>query len=182
LVLTVSVLPDIDLFVEPVLRHGGPTHSLILLIILFVPVILIWKKTSIPYLAAAASHSLIGDYLTRSIKTRGVQLFFPLTTKWYSAGLEEAELLYVYSEIILFILLLSLLFTTRDNKFLTKNHPSNWLLMIPILTLVVPVLTDFPIHVPVELIIPHIVLIAMLILPILIDANRLIRYATHRHL
>jgi hypothetical protein len=52
--------------------------------------------------------------------------------------------------------------------------------MIPILTLVVPVLTDFPIHVPVELIIPHIVLIAMLMLPILIDANRLIRYATHR--
>lgn len=182
LALILSVLPDIDLFLEPLLRHGGPTHSLVILGILFLPVILIWKKACIPYVAATASHSLIGDYLTRSVNTRGVQLLFPITSRWYSAGLDEAELLYVYSEIVLFILFLSLLLLTRDAKFMTKDHLSNSLLVIPILTLAVPIVIDFPMHVPIELIIPHIVLIAMLILPILIVVNRLLRYGSHRHL
>lgn len=164
------------------LRHGGPTHSLIVLAVLFLPVILIWKKASIPYFAATASHSLIGDYLTRSINTRGVQLLFPITSRWYSAGFDGAELLYVYSEVILFIMFLSLLFTTRDARFLTKDHLSNWLLVIPVLTLAFPVLVDFPMHVPVELVIPHIALTAMLMLPFLIDVKRLMRYGFHRHL
>jgi hypothetical protein len=142
-------------------------------------VILIWRKTSIPYLAAAASHALIGDYLTRSANTRGVQLLFPLTRTWYSAGLEGAELLYIYSEIILLIAFLSLLFTTRDTNFLTKNHPSNWLLVIPLITLILPVLIDFPLHVPIELVIPHLILIATLMLPILSDAKHLIRHSAH---
>lgn len=181
LALALSVLPDIDLFLEPMLRHGGPTHSLIVLAILFLPVILIWKRTSIPYLAAAASHGLIGDYLTRSINTKGVQLLFPLTSARYSAGLEEAELLYIYSEIVLLVVFLSLLFTTKDTSFLTKNHSSNWLLVIPLITLVLPVLIDFPIHVPMELIIPHLILIIMLMLPILVDVQHLIRHSVHRH-
>jgi membrane-bound metal-dependent hydrolase YbcI (DUF457 family) len=181
LALTLSVLPDIDLFMEPMLRHGGPTHSLVILTALFLPVILIWKKASIPYLAAAASHALIGDYLTRSANTRGVQLLFPLTRTWYSAGLEEAELLYIYSEIILLIVFLSLLFTTKDTNFLTKNHRSNWLLVIPVITLVLPLLIDFPLYVPIELVIPHLALIAMLMLPILVDANHLICHPAHRH-
>lgn len=179
--LTLSILPDIDLFLDPILRHGGPTHSLIILIALFLPVILIWKKASIPYIAAAASHGLIGDYLTRSINTRGVQLLFPLTRTWYSAGLDEAELLYIYSEIVLLIAFLSLLFTTKDTSFLTKNHRSNWLLVIPLITLVLPVLVDFPIHVPMELIIPHLILIIMLMFPILVDVQHLIRHSVHRH-
>lgn len=182
LALTLSVLPDIDLFLEPALRHGGPTHSLIILIALFLPVILIWKKASIPYLAAAASHALIGDYLTRSINTRGVQLLFPLTRTWYSAGLEGAEPIYIYSEMALLILFLTLLFATKNTNFLTRNHPSNWLLAIPIVTLILPVLIDFPIHLPIELIIPHLALIAMFLLPILVDANHLIRHSAHRHL
>jgi membrane-bound metal-dependent hydrolase YbcI (DUF457 family) len=174
-----SVLPDIDLFLEPILRHGGPSHSLVMLIVLFLPVILIWRKASIPYLAAAASHSLIGDYLTRSVKTQGVQLLFPITSTWYSAGLEEAGLTYVYSEVVIFIIFLSLLFTTRDATALVKNHPSNWLLTIPVLTLVLPVLTDFPLHVPIELVIPHLALIALLMVPVLIDAKHLIRSFSH---
>ncbi len=180
LVLTLSVLPDVDLFMEPLLRHGGPTHSLVILVALFLPAMLIWRKTSIPYLAATASHSLIGDYLTRSVKTRGVQLFFPLKRTWYSAGLEGAELLYVYSEVILFVIFLSLLSATRDTNFLTKNCLSNWLITIPLLTLILPVLTDFPIHVPIELVIPHLMLIALLTLPILVDVNHLIRNSAHR--
>jgi len=174
------VLPDVDLFFEPALRHGGPTHSLIILIALFLPVILIWKKASIPYLAAAASHALIGDYLTRSANTRGVQLLFPLTRTWYSAGLEEAELIYVYSEIAILIVFLTLLFATKDSTALTKNHSSNWLLAIPVITLALPLLIDFPMHVPIELVIPHLVLIAVLMFPIFADVSHLIRHSIHR--
>jgi hypothetical protein len=180
LALTLSILPDVDLFLEPMLRHGGPTHSLVILTASFLPVILVWKKASMPYLAAAASHALIGDYLTRSAHIRGVQLLFPLTRTWYSAGFEEAELLYIYSEIILLIIFLSLLFTTRDAKFLTKNNPSNWLLVIPLITLILPILVNFPLHVPMELVIPHLVLIAVLMVPIFVDVSHLIRRSVPR--
>jgi len=179
LVLAVSILPDVDLFLEPLLRHGGPTHSLFLLIIVFIPAILIWKKATIPYIAAAASHSLLGDYLTRSVNTTGVQLFFPLTSDWFSAGSEELGLTYVYSEMALFIIFLSLLFTTRDVKALVRNHPSNWLLGIPLFTLVLPVLTGIPTQVPIELFAPHLALIVLLTVPILVDVKHLIHAQSH---
>lgn len=182
LILTLSVLPDIDLFLEPILTHGGLTHSLIILAALFLPVILIWKKASLPYLAAAASHGLIGDYLTRSTTMNGVQLLFPLTSVRYSAGLEEASLLYVYSEVILLVVFLSLLFATKDTNFLMEKHSSNWVLVIPLVTLILPVLIDFPMHVPMELVIPHLILIVMLMLPILVDVNHLIRQFARGHL
>lgn len=180
LALTLSILPDIDLFMEPMLRHGGPTHSIVILSVLFLPVLLLWKKAGVPYLAAAASHTLVGDYLTRSVKTTGVQLSFPLTSTWYSAGLEEARLVYVYSEIALLTLFLLLLFATKDAVVLTRSHTSNWVLMIPILTLALPVLTDFPLHVPVELVIPHLALIVLLMLPILTDVKHLTHSYTHK--
>jgi hypothetical protein len=180
LALMLSVLPDIDLFMEPMLRHGGPSHSLVMLTVLFLPMILIWKKASIPYLTATASHALIGDYLTRSIKTTGVQLLFPLTSTWYSAGFEEAGLTYLYSEVALLILFLPLLFATRNMSSFTKNHPSNWLLTIPMLTLALPVLIDFPMHVPIELVIPHLVLMALLTIPILADIRHIADSLVHR--
>jgi hypothetical protein len=147
---------------------------------LFAPAILVWKKASIPYLAAAASHSLVGDYLTRSIKERGVQLLFPLSSTWFSAGFKEAELMYVYSEMIIFIAFLSLLLATRDIKDLTKVHPSNFLLIIPILTAALPVFIEFPVHVPLELVIPHLALISLLTIPILVDLRSYIRKAIPR--
>lgn len=175
LILTLSILPDIDLLI-PMLQHGGPTHSIILYLVIAFPAILLWKKQTIPYLIATASHPLIGDYLTRPTRGQGIQLLCPLTSNWFSAGSQALTLTYVYAELALFPIFLILILATRDIKTLTKPHPSNMLLAVPISTALLPVFTKFPISIPPELIIPHLVLILILTLPILIDIRHLLRY------
>jgi len=178
LALTLSIIPDIDLLI-PMLQHGGPTHSIILYLVVAFPAILVWKKQAIPYLIAAASHPLLGDFPTRPSRAQGVQLFFPLTSSWFSAGSEAAILTYVYLELALFALFLTLMLTTRDITILFKRHPSNLLLAVPISTALLPVFMQFPIPIPLELIIPHLVLIVLLTLPILIDLKAILT-KTHR--
>lgn len=176
LILTASILPDIDFFLKPLLEHGGPTHSLIMLTIIFLPAFLIWKIESLPYFIATVSHPLIGDYLTRTGKESGVQLFFPITSSWFSAGSKAAIQTYIYAELALFAIFLALMAITKDAITLFKPHKSNMLLTIPITTALLPVFTRFPIAVPQQLIIPHIILIILLTLPILLDLWHLARH------
>lgn len=155
------------------LEHRGPTHSIILLLAIAFPAILMWKKQAIPYLAALISHPLLGDYLTAPSAAEGLQLFFPLSSSWFSGGSETAAFTYVYLELALFIVFLTLMLTTRDMTKLIKHHSSNLLLLIPISTALFPVLLQFPIAVPQTLIIPHLILLFLLALPILIDVKQL---------
>jgi len=172
LLFVASIIADIDLLI-PGLEHRGPTHSIILILAITFPAILVWKKQAIPYLAAFASHPLLGDYLTNPSATKGVQLFFPLSSSWFSGGSETALLTYVYVELALFIAFLTLMLTTRDITTLIKHHPSNLLLLIPISTALLPIFLQFPIPVPPTLIIPHLILLILLTLPILIDIKQL---------
>lgn len=160
------------------LEHGGPTHSIILFLAMAFPAFIIWRKQTIPYLVALVSHSLLGDYLTRPSRALGIQLLYPLTSNWFSAGSGAARLTYVYCELVLFATFLMLMLMTRDVTTLIKNHPSNMLLVIPISTALLPVFMRFPIPVPAELVIPHLILIVLLTLPILID----IKHVIHDHL
>jgi hypothetical protein len=164
-----SILPDVDLLLRPTLQHGGPTHSIILYLVIAFPAILLWKKQTIPYLVAAASHPIIGDYLTRTSKGPGVQLLYPITSSWFSAGSQAAQLMYIYAELILFSVFLILIVATKDIETLIKPHPSNMLLTLPIIAALLPVFTGFPIPVPPQLTIPHLVLILTLTIPVLID-------------
>lgn len=177
MILTLSILPDIDLLI-PALQHGGPTHSIILYLVIAFPAILLWKKQTIPYLIATASHPLIGDYLTRPTIGKGVQLLYPITSNWVSAGSEALRLVYIHAELALFSTFIILILATRDIKILTKPHPSNMLLAVPISTALLPVFMKFPISVPSELIIPHLILIIILIIPVFIDIRHVVR---HRH-
>jgi len=80
LVLMFSILPDVDVFILG-LEHRGPSHSLILALVLFLPFIILNGK-GFPYFAALASHSLIGDYLTN----RGCQMLWPVSSEWVVAS------------------------------------------------------------------------------------------------
>jgi membrane-bound metal-dependent hydrolase YbcI (DUF457 family) len=74
-----SLLPDIDILTRGFLLHRGPTHSILLAAILFLPLYLITKR-GLPYFAALASHTLIGDYFNPSEK-----LFWPVSNDWFGA-------------------------------------------------------------------------------------------------
>jgi len=61
LIITLSVLPDVDLFI-PGLTHMGPTHSVIIAVLVFGPFIFVYGKVMIPYFMAYTSHIILGDF------------------------------------------------------------------------------------------------------------------------
>ena len=163
LLFLVSVLPDVDLLI-PGLEHRGPMHSAIVFCLLFIPAFILFKKRAIPYFVALIQHILIGDYLTGD-----TQLLWPITTNWYGLGMEITGLTNILIEWTLFLTSTAVLFKTKDARILFQQHPSNMILAVPVLTALLPAFLSFPLHVPPELIIPHIVYIALFTLSILID-------------
>jgi membrane-bound metal-dependent hydrolase YbcI (DUF457 family) len=81
LILTLSVIPDVDILIPPIV-HRGPTHSILMAFIVFIPIFALYHKNALPYFAALIQHSLISDYVAGG----KVQLLWPLTTQTF--GLE----------------------------------------------------------------------------------------------
>jgi membrane-bound metal-dependent hydrolase YbcI (DUF457 family) len=116
LLLTASVIPDIDLLPR-FLLHRGPTHSLITIIALTVPFLILNRKTAIPYSIALATHSLIGDFFTG-----GTQLFWPLSTEWYGAlNIDVHSLTNALLELVLFFVSIAVMFKTGDLRKIAKD-------------------------------------------------------------
>ena len=128
---------------------------------------------------AIVSHPLLGDYLTRTSRMSGVQILYPLTSKWFSTGSTTWQAIYTYTEIALLATFLIIATVTKDIKTLTRHHPSNLLLLIPISTAFLPVFTQFPIPVPTELIIPHIIVMLLLSLSIIADLRHFLGMCLH---
>jgi hypothetical protein len=179
LVLMLSVLPDIDILI-PVLQHGGPTHSVVLYSVIAFPLVLIWGRQVFPYLIAIVSHPLLGDFLTRTSRMSGVQLLFPLTSKWFSAGSIAWQAFYTYAEIGLLAAFLIALAVTKDMKTLTTHHPANLLLLVPIVTAFLPIFIQFPMPVPEELIVPHIIALLLLLVSVIADFRHFLGMRLHR--
>jgi membrane-bound metal-dependent hydrolase YbcI (DUF457 family) len=158
-----SVLPDLDLLI-PGLEHRGPMHSVIVFCILFLPIFALLKKRSIPYFLALIQHSLIGDFLTGE-----TQILWPLTTNWYGLGMELTSLTNILIEWALFLTSTAILFKTKDVWLLFQQHPSNTILTIPVLTVLLPTLLSFPLYVSPALIIPHLIYMAIFTYSILTD-------------
>jgi len=158
-----SVLPDIDLLI-PGLEHRGPMHSVIVFCLLFLPIFILFKKRAIPYFLALIQHSLIGDYLTGE-----TQILWPITTNWYGLGMEITSLTNILIEWALFLTSTAILFKTKDAWLLFQKHPSNMILAIPVLTVLLPTLLSFPLHVSLELVIPHLSNLALFTFSILVD-------------
>jgi len=168
LLFLMSVLPDIDLLI-PGLHHRGPMHSAILFSLLFLPIFILYKKRAIPYFVALTQHILIGDFLTGS-----TQLIWPITTNWYGLGMEIMSLTNILIEWALFLTSTAILFRTRDVWLLLQQHPSNMILAIPVLTVLLPASVRFPTYVSLELLIPHLIYIALFTFSILIDLKAIL--------
>lgn len=163
LLFALSIIPDIDILI-PVLKHRGPTHSLIILTLLSLPFFRLYGKKTVPYFVALAQHSLIGDYVTGR-----VQLLWPLANHMYGVALEVASLTNVVVEWGFFLTGLTIMLRMKDMQILLRKHPSNLLLSIPVATVLLPTLLGFPLSVPLELVIPHLIYLTLFTLSILID-------------
>jgi len=80
-----------------------------------------------------------------------------------------ASLTNIALEWCLFLISMTFMIKTKDIFFLFKHHPSNMILAIPLLTVLLPTVISFPLYVPLALLIPHIVYLILFTIPILID-------------
>jgi membrane-bound metal-dependent hydrolase YbcI (DUF457 family) len=149
IVLVLSILPDIDIifdFLTASEMHRGPTHSIVVLTLAFIPIFLIYRKKAIPYFLALISHPLIGDFIGGNL-----QLFWPISTGQF--GLHEAGFPYFLSifspvnialELTLFSIATLILYKSRDWKAFFASSKTNLILIIPITTVLLPSTIGYP--------------------------------------
>ena len=149
LLLVLSIIPDVDIFFDFLTGsqlHRGPTHSVIVAIIAFIPFFIIYRKKAIPYFLALISHPLIGDFFIGG----RIELLWPFSNSQF--GLHELGGPYIsiympidgLIEVILFIVAMVLLVRSSDLKVFFTAHKSNLLLIIPLLTVLLPSTIGYP--------------------------------------
>jgi membrane-bound metal-dependent hydrolase YbcI (DUF457 family) len=153
ILLILSILPDVDIiydFLTGSNLHRGPTHSIVVAIIAFVPLFIIYRKNIIPYFLALISHPLLGDFLVGG----RIQLFWPFSTTQY--GLHEFSSYYIgitdpaniALELSLFVIATLVLCKSGDWKVFFKSNKTNLILIIPIATVLLPSTIGYPFSAP----------------------------------
>lgn len=169
LILVLSMIPDVDLIFMRDL-HRGPTHSIIIALIVFIPVFLFYRRRAVPYFLALASHSLIADFFIGG----RIELFWPLTSQQF--GLHELNGPYIgigYTanvalEWILFGISTVIMLKNGDLFLFFRNRMSNLLLAIPIVTVLLPTFLSIPLEVPILLVPPHLFYLVLFSISVLI--------------
>lgn len=173
LVLTLSVLPDGDLLAReifPFIQHRGPTHSILIALIVFAPFFIIYRKQAVPYFIALVQHGLVGDYIAGG----RVQLLWPVTHMYFGTSLDIRSLPNQTIEWTMFLAAIILMLKMKDYKASFKPQISNLILIIPTFTVLLPTLLSTPMEVPPMLIPPHIFYLIMFAVAILIEALTLL--------
>ena len=169
LVFTLSVIPDADIML-PFVQHRGPTHSLLIASMVFLPIFTIYRRKAIPYFLALIQHPLIGDYLAgRS------QLLWPLTSQYYGIEMSITSRTNITLEWIIFLVSVIIMLKANDMVKLFQPHNSNLILIIPTLTVLLPTFLRFPLVVPTWLIPPHLVYMAIFLTSIIIDLSKILK-------
>jgi len=150
-----SLISDVDLLI-PSLVHRGITHSIIVLTLVFIPLFLFYRKTSIPYFAAITQHSLVGDFFTG-----GIQMFWPLTSNWYGERINVLSFTNISIEWTSFLLAMIVLTKTNDLRLLFRSQKSDLLLIVPSGAIFVSSIIGMSKTAPTELLIPHLVFLAV---------------------
>jgi hypothetical protein len=153
LLLVLSIIPDVDIIFDLLTGaqlHRGPSHSVVVAIVAFIPFFIVYRKKAIPYFLALISHSLIGDFFIGG----HVQLLWPLSTTQF--GLQELGSYYIsifnpiniVLELTLFTIATVVLYKTNDWKVFFTNNKSNLILIIPIFTVLLPTTIGYPFSKP----------------------------------
>lgn len=173
LVFLLSLVPDADLLIRTHI-HRGPTHSVIVMSLVFLPIALYYRRRSIPYFAALIQHSLVGDFLTGD----GVRLFWPLVSAFYGAGISMRSLEGMLLEWSSFLVAVAVLVRSGDIRLLVKPRKVNLLLLVPIGVIWLSVAIGVGQGVPPELLVPHLVFLTLFVLSVFNLAQRLIKKET----
>ena len=158
----VSVFPDVDLLMPLWLQHRGPTHSIIFLSLIFIPFIIIYKKTALVYFVAALQHTLIGDFLAG-----GAQILWPLSTNYFGIHIDPHAFVISVLELTFFLVSLIVMFKTKDVLTLFKYSPASILFSLLNIAVLLPGITGPYFNAPLLLIVPYIIYLLLFSIPII---------------
>ena len=184
LLMVLSIIPDADIIFDRLTGaqlHRGPSHSVVVAIIAFIPFFIFYRKKAVPYFLALISHSLIGDFFIGG----NVQLLWPFsTTKFGFTYLSVFSPINIVLELILFLMAMLVLYKTGDYKVFFTDNKSNLLLIIPICTVLLPTLIGFPFSVPLlvsepTLAIAHLVYLALFSIAVLKTLHSIYEHRFH---
>ena len=170
LILTLSILPDIDILI-PFLTHRGPTHSVLVAFVVFLPLFAVFRKKAVPYFLALLQHSLISDYIAGG----QIQLLWPVTIQQYGMGIGIKSQTNMAIEWIAFLAATIVMFKAKDLAVLFQPHNSNLILTIPTFTVLLPTFLSFPLDVPQWLILPHLIYLSIFSASIIIDISQALK-------
>ncbi|MEM2118906.1 MAG: metal-dependent hydrolase [Candidatus Bathyarchaeia archaeon] len=168
LVLTLSVIPDVDIVI-PFVEHRGPFHSIIMSFVVFAPIFALYRKRAFPYFIALIQHSLIGDFIAGGT----LQLLWPLSTQTYGMEISIRSSTNIMLEWLTFLSAAVLMVKTKDAKTLLQPRNSNLILAIPTFTVLLPTFFAFPLEVPIALVPPHITFLILFSASMLISVKKL---------
>jgi membrane-bound metal-dependent hydrolase YbcI (DUF457 family) len=155
-----ALLPDIDLLI-PGIPHRGQTHSVLLQLALFLPIIIYYGRSTLPYLFALLSHSLIGDIVSYS----KIMLFWPLDSGWYSVTIPWRYNAYVYYlEAAIFIPFVFFFIQQKDYQRLYNDKSHNLLTLIPATAIIIPIFYNARLITPRSLLTINILALGLLLL------------------
>lgn len=149
-VLTLAIIPDVDLLF-PMIPHRGPSHSIVVIGLIFVPIFAAYRGRAVPYFLALIQHFMIGDYLASG----QVQLLWPITTQYYGTNLSIRSPVNIAAESAAFVLSLIVMLRVREIGGFLKPHMSNLILAVPLFTVLLPAFLSFPLDVPILLMPQH---------------------------
>ena len=152
LVLALSIIPDVDVWLSNFVAHRGPTHSIIMATLVFIPVLFIYRTKAVPYFVALVQHSLIGDLITG----RNNQMLWPATTQYYGLNIDIASTTNMALEWTIFLISIIVMIKAKDIADLLSRRSSNLILAVPTFTVLLPTFVAQPIEVPPALMLPHI--------------------------
>jgi hypothetical protein len=168
LILVLSIIPDVDLifdFLFNIEIHRGPTHSVVTVILFFIPFFIFYRKKAIPYFVALVSHSLIADFLIGG----QLQLLWPLSTREFGfTGVGIYSSVNTLLEFTLFAISVIVMLKTRDLFQFFRNNKISLVLVIPVFTVLLPTFSGYPLSVPLLLVLPHLFYLVLFAISVLI--------------
>ena len=168
LILVLSIIPDIDLIINFLFNieiHRGPTHSLVIAILVFIPLFILYRWKAVPYFTALASHAAIADFIVGG----QLQLLWPLSTREFGfTNVTIDGTFNVALEFTLFTVATVIMWKTRDIFQFFRKSKLNLFLAIPIFTVLLPTFTSYPLYVPLLLVLPHLFYLVLFVISVLI--------------
>ena len=190
LLMVLSIIPDADILIDFLTGsqlHRGPTHSIIVAIIAFIPFFVIYRKKAIPYFLALISHPLIGDFFIGG----RLELLWPFSNSQFGLHGLGGPYISIYMpidgliEVILFLIAMVLLVKSNDWKVFFTAHKLNLLLIIPLVTVLLPSTIGYPFSKSLFLFSPilavaHVIFVALFSIAVLKTFHSMYHNKKHR--